>query len=365
MTKKISRLKDAYDVVIIGSGPAGAATAKALTGAGLNTIIIEKCKLPRDKICSGILFPSSVQFIREHFGEIPEHVVCEPRIIKGNRVFLDLDSEYMDMPFSAFDQSEGLPETGLNSLRSEVDHWLCNQSDATIVDDCLFISSRQEGEDIKVDLRHADTEKTLGTRFLVGADGPQSKVRRSVSPDFDKHLRWIPVYEEWYRGDTALEPGYLYIFLDRGVTGFMATVFHKDDQIHVTTGVRQNESSKAFQKQFVAHLRERHGLVIKETMLTRGIVLNDMTAMKNYNPGTGNVILCGEAAGILRGGEGITSALVTGTAAGESIMACLDTNKDPAEVYRTHKDYVEEIQRCEAVHATAEGILGYNIFTRE
>ena len=41
-----SEIESRYDVVIIGSGPAGAATAKSLTGHGLKTVIVEKAKLP-------------------------------------------------------------------------------------------------------------------------------------------------------------------------------------------------------------------------------------------------------------------------------------------------------------------------------
>ena len=356
-------MKDRYDVVIVGSGPAGAAAAKALTGSGLNTLIIEKFELPRDKICSGILFQSSVKFIHENFGEMPDHIFCEPRVVKGNRVFLNFDSDCMDLPFTAFDSDEGLAETGFNALRSELDYWLCSQSDASIADDCLFITHSQDKKEITVKVRHSDKDREINTRYLIGADGPQSKVRRVVSPEFDKDLRWIPIYEEWYTGDIDMEPGYLHIFLDRRVTGFMATVFHKDKEMHVTTGVKQDESPKQFLKHFVDHLKERHGLKIDKTTMTRGIVLNDMTATKNYHPGNGNIILCGEAAGMLRGGEGITSALITGKAAGESILAGMDTGKAPAEVFSSHQAYETEIQQCERVHETAESVLGYNIFT--
>jgi flavin-dependent dehydrogenase len=358
-------LKDSYDVIIVGSGPAGAAAAKALTGSGLDTLIIEKRRLPRDKMCSGILFPSSVRFINENFGEIPDHIFCEPRAVKGNRVFLNFDSECMDLPFSAFDSDEGLAETGFNVLRSELDYWLCSRSDAAIADKCRFVSHSQDKNEITVKVRHSDKDVEINTRYLVGGDGPQSKVRRTISPDFDKALRWIPIYEEWYTGDIDLEPGYLHIFFDRRITGFMATVFHKDKEMHVTTGVRQGESPKQFLKQFVDHLKEKHGLKIDKTTMTRGIVLNDMTATKNYHPGNGNIVLCGEAAGMLRGGEGITSALITGKAAGESILTSMDTGKAPAAVFSTHEAYKSEIQQCELVHATGESVLGYNIFTRE
>ncbi|MCP3908795.1 MAG: NAD(P)-binding protein, partial [Oceanicoccus sp.] len=43
-------MKNEYDVVIAGSGPSGAATAKGLVNEGLSVLVLEKKKLPRYKI---------------------------------------------------------------------------------------------------------------------------------------------------------------------------------------------------------------------------------------------------------------------------------------------------------------------------
>ncbi|MBW1766293.1 MAG: FAD-dependent monooxygenase, partial [Deltaproteobacteria bacterium] len=52
-----------YDVIIIGSGPAGSSAAKSLTQRGLETLILEKEKLPRYKCCSGVLFGEAQELI--------------------------------------------------------------------------------------------------------------------------------------------------------------------------------------------------------------------------------------------------------------------------------------------------------------
>ena len=52
-------LKNTYDVVIVGAGPSGAATARGLALAGLSVLVIEKKKLPRYKMCSGMIFKES------------------------------------------------------------------------------------------------------------------------------------------------------------------------------------------------------------------------------------------------------------------------------------------------------------------
>jgi len=360
-----NNLNDEYDVLIVGSGPAGAAAAKALTGSGLKTVIIEKLRLPRDKMCSGILFPSGRKFVTDNFGEIPEKVFCKPKEIKGNRLYVTNASECRELSFSLFEPDKALPSRGLNTHRSELDLWLCNQSDASLVDDCLFVDFRQEGEAFSVKAKHRDSEITVRTRYLVGADGPQSGVRKAAFPAFGQSVNWIPVYEECYEGTSNLEPGWLYIFLDREVTDFFATVFHKDRQIHVTTGCRQGKSPKPYQQRLVEHVISKHGLKIERTSMKRGMVLNDMVGRKNYIFGKDNVLITGEAAGVLRGGEGITSSLITGKAAGESIIRSRESGKTAFESFSQHEARISERERCEQVLKDLEAAVGFNWYTRD
>jgi len=358
-------LKESYDVLIVGSGPAGAATAKALTGSGLKTVIIEKVSLPRDKMCSGILLPSGRKFVSDNFGDIPEKVFCKPKEIKGTRMYITNESDCVELPFSIFDPNKELPATGFNTYRSELDLWLCNQSDASMVSDCRFVDYSQDCNDILVMVKHQGKDVKLKTKYLVGADGPQSGVRRAAFPEFDKSVNWIPAYEEWYEGTSSLEPGWLYLFLDREVTDFFATVFHKDMQIHVTTGCKQGKSPKEYQRRLVEHVSSKHGLKIDRTTIKRGIVLNDMVGRKNYIFGKDNVLITGEAAGMLRGAEGITSAMTTGKAAGESIVRSIEPAKTAFECFLEHEMLISEIEHCEQVLRDLEAAVGFNWYTRD
>lgn len=49
------------DVVIVGAGPAGAATAAHLATAGMDVVVLEKSAFPRDKICGDALTPRAVR----------------------------------------------------------------------------------------------------------------------------------------------------------------------------------------------------------------------------------------------------------------------------------------------------------------
>ncbi|GAF67730.1 unnamed protein product, partial [marine sediment metagenome] len=231
-----------YDVVIVGAGPAGAGAARALKDSGLKTLIVEKGKIPRYKMCSGILFPSSVKVIRDNFGEVPDNICCEPKIIKGNRVFLAIGTPFIDIPFAAFDPGEDLDEYGFNTWRADLDSWLCSQSDAEIADETRFNGYSKDKGTYSVRLTHKKEQVIVNAGYLVGADGTISRVRKSAFPDFDEGVGLLPNYEEYYTGKIDLDPGYLYLFMDRKLTGYFATVFHKNEYIVVVTGVRKEEN---------------------------------------------------------------------------------------------------------------------------
>ena len=358
-------LRPEYDVLIVGAGPAGAGAAKALSGTGLETLMVERARLPRYKMCSGILFPSSRKFVADNFGELPRDILCSPERIKGNRVFVTTDSPVMDLPFpdSAFDEGAGLEEEGLNTWRSDLDSWLCSQTDATLVDNCRFDHFERDGQEYVVKLQHLGQEVSVRTKYLIGADGTLSRVRRTAFPGFEKSVGLIPNYEEIYTGEIDLEPGWLYLFMDRSLTGYFATVFHKDDQIVIVNGVQQRESVKEYFEAFRTHLQEKHGLIVREETSSHGIVLTDMSAKKNLCLGSGHLLLAGEAGGFLRGGEGIISSLISGKAAGDAVLQSTKSGKPAVEHFRDLAS--EEIEACNRVHATISGALGFNVFTRQ
>jgi flavin-dependent dehydrogenase len=351
-----------YDVVIVGSGPAGAGAARALTGSGLKTLIVERYELPRFKMCSGIVFPSGRKFIAERFGDIPEKVLSTPELVRGQRIHPTVDAPSFDAPFAVFDGEEGCEPEALNTSRSELDYWLCSESDAELVGGCVFDDFAPEEGEYLVRLRHRGRQVSVRTRFLIGADGTLSSVRRKAFPGFDDGIGLLPNYEEFYLGDIDLEAGWLHLFLDRSITGYFATVFLEEGRIQVVTGVNRAESIRQYFRAFRSHLEERHGLVVREKLAGHGIVLTDMSAQKNYCLGSENLLLVGEAGGFLRGGEGITSSLTSGKAAGEAVLQSLVTGKPAIDHFRDLA--AEELAVCEMVHARLEGALGFNVFKR-
>lgn len=354
-------LESSYDVVIVGAGPAGAGVAKALTNSGLRTVIIDKEVLPRDKMCTGILFPSATKIVQNDFGILPEAIFCGRPNVKANRFYIVNGSDVVESPWIEMDPGEGLPDCGWNVDRAEFDYWLCKQSDAHLVGNCSFEGHQIESGNIVVKVKHDGKQKTVQTKFLVGADGMSSRVRKSVAPEFEESVGYYAVYEEWYVGSIDLEEEFMYFFLDAEITDFFATVFSKDERIFVTTTVKQGKSAKQYLWKFRDLLIEKHGLNVKEIAGTRGCMKNDMTGKRTYSFGKGNVLIAGDANGVI---EGINSAMNTGKTAGQAILESVKTGVPALECYVGKELLLAEQARGEMMLTGLESKLGYNLYCR-
>jgi menaquinone-9 beta-reductase len=61
------------DVIVVGSGPAGASTAFYLATAGLDVLVLEKSRFPREKVCGDGLTPRAVKALTGMGVPIPEN----------------------------------------------------------------------------------------------------------------------------------------------------------------------------------------------------------------------------------------------------------------------------------------------------
>ena len=67
------------DVVVLGAGPAGSATALFLARAGYDVVLLDRAAFPRDKPCGEYLTPGAVQMLRDEIGVLPEMLAVGAR----------------------------------------------------------------------------------------------------------------------------------------------------------------------------------------------------------------------------------------------------------------------------------------------
>ena len=53
------------EVIVVGGGPAGASTAHSLARAGVDVLVIDRAKFPRDKTCAEYLSPQASRVLSD------------------------------------------------------------------------------------------------------------------------------------------------------------------------------------------------------------------------------------------------------------------------------------------------------------
>jgi menaquinone-9 beta-reductase len=223
------RPADEADVIIVGAGPSGSTTAFYLAQAGLDVLVLEKSRFPREKVCGDGLTPRGVKAlvgmgisVSEQDGWIRNKGL---RVIgAGKRLEL------------AWPELSSYPDYGLVRPRTDLDEMLARRAQKAGARLCEGVTvtgpvlDDRTGRIIGVTGKPADAEEeqTYAGRVVVAADGNSSRLsvamglrKRDDRPlgvavrtyyqtprhDDDYLESWLDLWD----GDRLL-PGYGWIF---------------------------------------------------------------------------------------------------------------------------------------------------------
>jgi len=329
------------DVIVVGAGPAGASTAAYLAMTGLDVLLLEKARFPREKVCGDGLTPRAVRELitlgvptPEDDGWIKNHGL---RIIGGG---MRLQLDWPDLA--------SFPPYGLVRTRQDFDEQLARHAvkhGARLLEQTNVtgpVLDERTGHIVGVRARNVDDagrlsgpETTYRAPLVVAADGNSSRLSMAMdrpkrddrpmgvavrtyytSPRHrDDYLEsWLELWTTNAEGQRILLPGYGWIF---GVG---------DGTSNVGLGILN--TSKAF------------GKVDYKDVLARWVAT--MPAEWTYSPETmtgpvrgaalpmgfnrqphyaGGLLLVGDAGGMVNpfNGEGIAYAMESGRLGAEVI----------------------------------------------
>jgi flavin-dependent dehydrogenase len=161
-------------VVVVGGGPAGAATALRLARASIPVTVIERTKFPRRKVCGEYLGAGTVAAL-DALG-LADAVRAEAVALRGVRL-VSQAGHRLELEFSR--PTLSLPRERLDAL---IMGQACRAGAAVVnarVEDLIF--ERDGGRVGGVVVRDPDGERRpVAARFVVGADGMGSLVARKL-----------------------------------------------------------------------------------------------------------------------------------------------------------------------------------------
>ncbi|MDP3111619.1 MAG: NAD(P)/FAD-dependent oxidoreductase [Thermodesulfovibrionales bacterium] len=329
--------KEKVDVLIVGASLAASACAKRLVDAGLNVVALERKKLPRNKVCSGILSPRGHRFLIENFGPLPRDILHEPTSCRGVTFhFPSMISVSMDF--------DGGPTPHLN--RKFSDYWAVKSSGLNVHEETSFMGLEDDGKLVHVRAMRAGIELKYTARYVIGADGPKSRVRHSIYPDYMKSIPWFMVGQKFQRIiECSLDEDYFHFWFHPGLGHYTWSHARNGRQI-LGVGFPSGGNLHEYHRNVETYLRDKHGVKLEPAEEMEGCAQNFGPSLINrYVFGKGNVLITGQAAGFFNMlAEGMSCALHSGAIAGESVVEALQRNRPVQEVYR--KLIASEAKRC-------------------
>ncbi|MCF8242157.1 MAG: geranylgeranyl reductase family protein [Melioribacteraceae bacterium] len=293
-------MKNDFEVIVIGSGPSGSVAAILLAKAGIDTLIIEREKLPRHKTCGGGLVNRARNYLPVNIQKVIHREYFEVSIFdhQNNSEFIVRDS---------------LPIITM-ILREEFDNYLVRsavENGAGIFDDCKVLDIEEEEKNVRVETEHGN----YNAGFVIGADGVYGISSKVLGNR--QNIKCLPAVEAEietadsnYRTEIArFDLG----FFDHGY----GWTFPKRD--HLSVGVIAYKSNQEnLNKLFDEYAKKLSLNILK--IHKHGFVIPFITKYGNIS--TKRILLTGDAAGFVDPltGEGIGNAILSGKFAAQSII---------------------------------------------
>src|SRR5205085_9407892 len=157
---------DVVDVAVVGGGPAGSTCAALCAAGGLRTVLIEREKFPREKVCGDCINPACWSVLERL--NVADEIRNSPHGVLEAVEFVAIDGKKLRIDLPLGDHCE------IAIKRSIFDQLLLGRARALGVDvrqkATVVALNRTSAENWKIDI----VRETIVARVVVGADGRNS-----------------------------------------------------------------------------------------------------------------------------------------------------------------------------------------------
>ncbi|HOS96663.1 MAG TPA: NAD(P)/FAD-dependent oxidoreductase [Deltaproteobacteria bacterium] len=320
-----------YDVVIAGCGPAGATAGALLARSGVKVALVDRCTFPRPKLCGGLLSGKTMALLGHLFGEtletlsaggIIDFVSREYSIHWKNRALVRQTS---DVPF-------------ILVKRNVYDRFLLEKARSAGAE--IMEGHALTRVDADADEVFTSPGMRLKARFIIGADGCHSVVRRSFPMYHGRHGEWsanmaVGMEVAIPRNAATQDMDHPCVHLGYLDWGY-AWAFPNADSVIVGLGGLVHKNKRNFKDILATFLFDR-GLISRPDEVLGLHMQGHPIPYGNemHIPVYKDLLLVGDAAGLADPitGEGIYQAQKSAEMAAQSILQALGTGTHPLATY--------------------------------
>jgi geranylgeranyl reductase family protein len=312
---------DDADVIVVGAGPSGATTAYYLAQAGVNVLLLEKARFPREKVCGDGLTPRAVRALIDMGVDVsPEAGWLRNKGLRviGAGMRLELDWPELD----------AFPGYGLVRPRADFDETLARRAQAAgakLLEEVNVTGPvlNDSGHIVGVTAKSDGVTESYRARVVVAADGNSSRL--SVAMGLHKRDdRPLGVAVRTYYRSPRHEDDYLESWLDlwdgdKLLPGYGWIFGMGDGTSNVGLGLLNTSKSfgntdyRDLLRRWLANMPQEWGFTEENrTEAVRGAALPmGFNRTPAYYKG---LLLAGDAAGMVNpfNGEGIAYAMESG-----------------------------------------------------
>jgi geranylgeranyl reductase family protein len=326
-----------HDVVIIGGGPSGSSCAYWLAQAGWDVVIVEKKVFPRVKTCGDGLTPRAVRQLADMGIEDALAGSHKYTGLRAHGFGLSVEMQWPEHPH--------FPSYGYTITRHDLDGLVANRAvaaGATLLAGTEVVAPNIDEaagpsptlpflSGVTVKDKSADSERQLKARYVVVADGANSRIGRMLGTSRQRDLPLGMALRGYYSSDRHDDP-FIESHLDiRDADGAVVPGYGwifpmGDGRVNVGVGVLSSDqrwrgvNTSRLMDAFVDFAPKSWGLSPESCLGPPTGGKLPMCLSVGPRAG-GNVVLVGDAAGSINpfNGEGISAGYETGRLAAAAL----------------------------------------------